>query len=309
MLGGALSPRPPHVQMRLRHLSGLSMASQHLASPVPTMTALYNDNEPFAAEWCRILIENGMLAPGEVSTLSVKDACNLNFDDYVQAHFFAGIGTWSYALRLADWPDRFPVWTGSCPCQPFSMARQDKTKDPNDDPRHLWPDWRNIIESQKPPAIFGEQSASSDGRTWLGTVQADLEALGYTTAAADLCAAGIGSPHARQRLFFGAIHQGSQGEKLAHGIRQRLEKRPESDVEFGFVRDERSAPGTNGLVRGPWRKVRWVQCTDGAARPVGTGIRVLVDGTANRVPLIRALGNAIVPQVAATFIRAFMKSL
>ncbi|MCS5931780.1 DNA cytosine methyltransferase [Klebsiella pneumoniae subsp. pneumoniae] len=25
-------------------------------------------------------------------------------------------------LRLAGWPDDKPVWTGSCPCQPFSAA-------------------------------------------------------------------------------------------------------------------------------------------------------------------------------------------
>ena len=32
----------------------------------------------------------------------------------------AGIAGWSFALRLARWPDTRPVWTGSCPCQPFS---------------------------------------------------------------------------------------------------------------------------------------------------------------------------------------------
>ena len=41
---------------------------------------------------------------------------------YTQCHFFAGIGIWSYALRLAGWPDDRQVWTGSCPCQPFSAA-------------------------------------------------------------------------------------------------------------------------------------------------------------------------------------------
>ena len=37
--------------------------------------------------------------------------------------------------------------------------------------------------------------------TWLSSVRADLESLGYAVGAADLCAAGVGAPHIRQRLF------------------------------------------------------------------------------------------------------------
>ena len=50
------------------------------------------------------------------------------------------------ALRLAGWPDDRPVWTGSCPCQPFSAAGEGKAAD---DERHLWPDWFPLIAERR----------------------------------------------------------------------------------------------------------------------------------------------------------------
>lgn len=86
------------------------------------MTAYYNEIDPFAAAWLRRLIARGLIAPGDVDTRSITDVRADDLVSYVQCHFFAGIGGWSLALRLAGWPDDRPVWTGSCPCQPFSGA-------------------------------------------------------------------------------------------------------------------------------------------------------------------------------------------
>src|SRR5262249_53759847 len=122
-----------------------------------------------------------------------------DLDGYTQAHFFAGIGGWSLALRRAGVPDDFPIWTGSCPCQPFSSAG---ARGGTSDPRHLWPAWFALIEKCRPPIILGEQVASEDGLGWLDTVYADLERCDYTVGSADLCAAGVGAPHLRQRLYF-----------------------------------------------------------------------------------------------------------
>src|SRR5207237_5912839 len=92
-----------------------------------------------------------------------------------------------------------PVWTGSCPCQPFSSAgKQNGTEDA----RHLWPWMRHLMFRCRPAIAFGEQVASCLGREWLAGVRANLETLGYSVGAADLCAAGVGSPHRRQRLFW-----------------------------------------------------------------------------------------------------------
>lgn len=82
------------------------------------MTAYYNENDPFAAAWLTELIKAGCIAPGEVDTRSIEDVCPSDLRGFAQCHFFAGIGVWSYALRLSGWPDDRPVWTGSCPCFP-----------------------------------------------------------------------------------------------------------------------------------------------------------------------------------------------
>lgn len=52
--------------------------------------------------------------------------------------------------------------------------------------------------------VFGEQVASNDGLAWLDVVQADMESANYAFTAVDLCSAGIGAPHIRQRLHFAA---------------------------------------------------------------------------------------------------------
>lgn len=86
------------------------------------MTAYYNEFDARAAAWLRELIAEGLIAPGEVDERSILDVKPNDLKGFTQCHFFAGIGGWSLALRMAGWPDDRHVWTGSCPCQPFSEA-------------------------------------------------------------------------------------------------------------------------------------------------------------------------------------------
>jgi DNA (cytosine-5)-methyltransferase 1 len=162
-------------------------------------TAYYNEHDKFAAAWLRELIADGLIAPGEVDERSIEDVLPSDLAGFVQCHFFAGIGIWSLALRQAGWPDDRPVWTGSCPCQPFSAAGKGGGFD---DERHLWPAFHWLIEQCGPELVLGEQVASKDGLAWLDLVSADVEASGYAFGAADTCAAGFGAPHIRQRLYW-----------------------------------------------------------------------------------------------------------
>jgi DNA (cytosine-5)-methyltransferase 1 len=169
------------------------------------MSAYYNEFDPYASQWLRNLIAAGHIALGDVDDRDMKEVHYDDIKNYDQCHFFAGVGGWSLALRYAGWDNERPVWTGSCPCQPFSGAGKGEG---TDDSRHLWPEFRRLISHAKPPVIFGEQVASKLGRSWLSTVRSDLEAMGYGVGAADLCAASAGAPHIRQRLWWMADTNG-----------------------------------------------------------------------------------------------------
>lgn len=158
------------------------------------MKVYFNENDRFAAAWLGNLFPQAKIDQRSILDVQAEDVVQ-----YHRAHFFGGIGGWEYALHLAGWPEDFPVWTGSCPCQPFSCAGKGEGEK---DERHLWPELRRLIEKCLPPVCFGEQVASKDGREWLSRVRSDLEALGYAVGCADLCAPGASAPHLRQRLFW-----------------------------------------------------------------------------------------------------------
>lgn len=113
--------------------------------------AYYNEHDPFAAQWLRNLIDKDLIARGDVDERDIQKVQGSDLDGYTQVHFFAGIGGWSYALRLAGWTDDRLVWTGSCPCQPFSCAGEQKGAD---DDRHLWPHLFRLIRECRPPTFF-----------------------------------------------------------------------------------------------------------------------------------------------------------
>lgn len=211
----------------------------------------YNENNPATAAWLRELIGAGLIAPGVVDERSVTDVKPDDLRGYVQCHFFAGIGGWSYALRLAGWPDDEPVWTGSCPCQPFSIAGQGKA---DADERHLWPAFRELIAQCRPATVFGEQVASPLGREWLAGVRSDVEALGYGVGAADLCAACVTAPHTRQRLYWVAHAKHAQ---------RRQVNGPKQDVIDGADPRRKEAHGQLGACG----EVRGLARDQGQGRP------------------------------------------
>jgi DNA (cytosine-5)-methyltransferase 1 len=182
------------------------------------MAVYYNENDTYCAQWLRNLIDAGHLPGGYVDERSIRDVRGEDLAGFSQCHFFAGIGVWPHALRAEGWPDALQVWTGSCPCQPFSNAG--KRGGVHDD-RHLWPDFFRLIKECAPGRIFIEQVSSADGLSWLDSVQNDLEASGYAFAAIDTCAAGIGAPHIRQRVYGMAVTDGAgrvTGESPATGM-------------------------------------------------------------------------------------------
>ncbi|EAA8821691.1 DNA cytosine methyltransferase [Salmonella enterica subsp. enterica serovar Isangi] len=187
-------------------------------------TAYYNEIDPFAAQWLRNLIAGGHIAPGEVDERSIEDVTPDDLRGFTQCHFFAGIGVWSHSLRLAGWPDDKPVWTGSCPCQPFSAAGKG---DGFADERHLWPHFFHLISERRPQHVFGEQVASGNANSWFDLVQADLEGVGYAFGLVPFTSAGVGAPHIRERAYW-----------VAHASGWRHDGRTETSGQ-----KERTCPG------------------------------------------------------------------
>ena len=172
------------------------------------MTAFYNEIDPFAAQWLRNLIATGHIAPGIVDERPIQEIEPWELVGFTQCHFFAGIGVWSHALRRAGWSDDRPIWTGSCPCQPFSNAGKKKGFS---DERHLWPHWGRLIDERKPSVFVGEQVASA--LEWIDLVSFDVERSGYAIGASDLCAAGFDGAHIRQRNYFVGVHDSTSARR------------------------------------------------------------------------------------------------
>lgn len=335
----------------------------------------YNEFDPSAAAWLRELIKQKLIPEGVVDERSITEIDALDLHDYKQCHFFAGIGGWSLALQLAGWPEDRPVWTGSCPCQPFSSAGKGKG---TEDERHLWPVFFDLIRKCRPHVVFGEQVESAVGHGWLDGIRADLEGENYALGDCTLGAHSLCAPHIRQRLFWVADsnrlhddgagsstsddcgefhraeglsgiedssrmglsnHEGPQGHnrhgddghqpgrlnpkqsrsigeagRLAGGLEH-------SDVHRCEPRDCATSAAGHGHPAEPtdfWSDSQLILCRDGKHRRIPTepALFPLADGLpyklarrgSIRPALLKGAGNAIVPGVAAEFIRAFVES-
>lgn len=304
------------------------------------MASYYNEFDSKAAAWLRELIKKGLIADGEVDERSIVDVSAKDLRGYSQHHFFAGIGGWSYALRLAGWPDDKPVWTASLPCQPFSAAGKGLGKS---DERHLLPHFLNLVRECRPNRIFGEQVERAIAHGWLDDLQANMEAEGYAIGHCVLGAHSIGAPHIRQRLYW----VGNSASVVGQRSRERETSAESQEPLGGSGISGCGIAYPNSIGCHGWSKkseqkkricsridisgddIQWIYCRDNKYRPIESSIKPLVDGISRgmvysgdpcapinanatqeaRAMRLRGYGNAIVPQLAAQFIGAYMTKL
>ena len=238
------------------------------------MAAYYNEIDPYAAAWLRNLVSRGLIAPGDVDERSIADVQPDDLRGYDQCHFFAGIGGWSLALRLAGWADDRPVWTGSPPCQDHSLAGAVwGVRRGIDGPRGgLARPWLDLVGRRLPRTVLFENVPGIAGRA-LTEIEGRLEGLGYRVARSERTSAGVAAPHLRRRVWLAADRDGAGPQE------------PRGAGPSPPFSDPRAAPPGDVWVAAPHR-------------PCG-----VADGFPARVAAVRAFGNAIDPWVAAAWLR------
>ena len=294
----------------------------------------YNDNNEFACEWMRYLIKTDQIPFGFVDCRSILDIDPAELTGYQCVHFFAGIGGWALALEYAKFPKDIRVWTGSPPCQPFSVIGLQVGRD---DPRHLSPRFAELIIAGKPNVIFGEQvdspqvfgknssqtkrqSAETPEWCWIDDISDRLEGSCYAFGASDIPAAGIGAPNKRQRCYFGAVDIHWLGDGQCEGLERYSRNDPVSQGWQSTNRSVAKAGRDAGLVTTEfgsgwlqptasdhpfWENADWLYGRDGKFRPVEPGSYPLDNGISGRMGKLCGYGNAINPHVAKVFIEEF----
>jgi hypothetical protein len=144
-------------------------------------------------------------------------------------------------------------------------------------------------ESEKSPAREEAASAWHRGAAFALADDDDGEARGQGAG----CGEGgkVGLPNVKERA-----------DAVAGGL----------DDANGFAAEDSVRAGRDSFG-GPsfWDDAGWIECSDRKLRqsPAEPSLRPLVDGIQNRVGILRGAGNAIVPQAAAEFIKAFLDAV
>jgi DNA (cytosine-5)-methyltransferase 1 len=223
---------------------------------------------------------------------------------------------------------RIDLVCGGFPCQPFSVAGEQKGKA---DDRHLWPEMCRVIALARPAWVIGENVAGLIAMA-LDDVLADLESLGYTARTFVIPAAAVGAPHRRDRLWIVARDANSDGEPVsaldAEEVAELRRTPTDAAVLLGRTlvgdepyRDVQRAEDVADAVSARLQNARDEQRAASDSQPGQSHFRDTYDGghwsvepdvgrvahgVPKRVDRLRCLGNAVVPQIPEIIGRAIM---
>ena len=210
------------------------------------------------------------------------------------------------AERLnADGIGPIDVICGGFPCQPFSQAGKQLAEK---DVRHLWPEYFRLVKECRPSWVIGENVIGLIN-LGLDAVLDDLEGIGYATRTFDIPACAVGAPHYRRRVWITAnatsggrasgfngdtksIDVVSYSEDLAYSDCSLLQGGGGGNNEEGRKESSRYARLACGEPESTWE--------------IEPGMGRVANGVPSRVDRIKALGNAVVPQIPEIIGRAIM---
>jgi DNA (cytosine-5)-methyltransferase 1 len=232
------------------------------------------------------------------------------------------------AERLGGLPS-IDLVCGGFPCQPFSVAGKQRAQA---DDRHLWPQMRRVIALARPTWVLAENVTGLIALA-LDDVLADLESIRYAARAVVIPAVAVDARHRRDRVWIiardrdrdrestcsfdaemeelrGVVADSNcaTGERFGQHSRKVLPD--QTSVRFGSSGS--TATNTNSdAIRNESERVGW----SGGSSIAGNACRWLPEpnvgrvahGVPRRVDRLRALGNAVVPQIPEIIGRAIMR--
>ena len=223
-------------------------------------------------------------------------------------------------ITTVDWGTVEPVdvLAGGFPCQPVSAAGKQRAQA---DARWLWPHFAQAIRHLRPRYVLVENVRNLlavNGGSAMGEVVGELAALGYDTDWDCIPASAVGAPHERDRLWLVAHTDSQRPAQRGHRPTVAGQGAGRGDLRVGGqgnaewqepVRVAGQGAGVpNPILEGLEGYVGSLMALEEYRRqnsdPAGPGwwgsepaLGRVVDGFPHRVDRLRALGNAVVPQV------------
>lgn len=201
--------------------------------------------------------------------------------------------------------DPVDLIAGGFPCQPLSVAGLGRGAD---DPRWLWPYFRELIGVVRPRYVLVENVPgllSRNGGREMGQVLGDLAALRYDAEWQVISAADVGAPHLRERVWLLAYPNGQRREEL-HVLPVAGDER-QRDWKDHAVEDALCDPSRGRRGRKARRRAGQ-ESQDRHGWAIEPNVCRVAHGIPDRVDRLRGLGNAVVPQVVELVGRAIMQA-
>jgi DNA (cytosine-5)-methyltransferase 1 len=197
------------------------------------------------------------------------------------------------------------VICGGFPCQPFSQAGKRLAEK---DVRHLWPEYFRIIKECRPSWVIGENVIGLIN-LGLDSVLNDLESIGYATRTFDIPACAVGAPHYRRRVWI--IADATSGRRAGgfNGYAKSIDVISCSENLADSYCQVPQGWGGGNNEEGQKESSRYARLACGEPEStweIEPNVGRVANGVPSRVDRIKALGNAVVPQIPEIIGKAIM---